>query len=505
MKRKINEAAGVCIATAAIAGIVAVFAWFSIKQNAQPADAPQTSQSLSAQSDSEALSGTVGTNLTWQFDVQTATLTIDGEGDMDARLGRENRPSYYTSCVDRAKAVVIGDDVTCVAPYAFESFSALERVQLGKGVRSIGDYAFYDSAVEKFETNDALETIGRGAFFGCDRLEELWLSENFCDTDVPVAQALGSHLKLRISAQNPWYTASRDGSLYSKDGSELVYCAVSGVEGDTQWPDWEIPGTVTRLRKNCVQGNRIGTLTIPGSVTTLDKDSLLGLRVHTLKLCEGIREIEDVGVYSVEELVLPDSVTAMDENAFSARYGTTTLTFSENSAVLKMGAGGCIYSKDGKTLVQVPQTLIRTDGETAQPFVFTVPEGVERIAPNATNGLGYADSVDCVLPDSVTYIGDDNFCGMSFRDGETVRLPKNLKTIGNRCFQYCTLYCLTLPQSVSEIGDHFLEGTGNNRYDKKKNVWTEKKTKLQIESRHGWNALQYSALPASVEIVTVNQ
>ena len=505
MNLKINEAAGVCLATAAIAGIVAVFAWFSIKQNIQPADVLQTSHTLSAQSDSGALSGTVGANLTWQFDAQTATLTIDGEGDMDARLGRENRPSYYTACVDRAKVLVIGDGVTCVAPYAFESFSALERVQLGKGVRTIGDYAFYGSAVEEFETNDALEAIGRGAFFSCDRLEELWLSEKFCDTDVPVAQALGAHLKLRISAQNPWYTASRDGSLYSKDGSELVYCAVSGVEGDAQWPDWEIPGTVTRLRQSCVQGNRIGTLTIPGSVTTLDKDSLVGLRVHTLKLCEGVREIEDVGVYSVEELVLPDSVDTMDENAFSARYGTTILTFSENSAVLKTGADGYIYTKDGKTLVQVPQTLIHTDGETAEDFVFTVPEGVERIAPNATNGLGYADSVDCVLPDSVTYIGDDNFCGMSFRDGETVRLPKNLKTIGSRCFQYCTLHSLTLPRSVAEIGDHFLEGTGNNRYDKKKNVWTEKKTRLQIESLHGWNALQYSTLPASVEIVTVNQ
>ncbi|MDD6063018.1 MAG: leucine-rich repeat domain-containing protein, partial [Oscillospiraceae bacterium] len=215
MKLKINEAAGVCLATAAIAGIVAVFAWFSIKQNIQPADVPQTSHTLSAQSDSGALSGTVGANLTWQFDAQTATLTIDGEGDMDARLGRENRPSYYTACVDRAKILVIGDGVTCVAPYAFESFSALERVQLGKGVRTIGDYAFYGSAVEEFETNDALEAIGRGAFFSCDRLEELWLSEKFCDTDVPVAQALGAHLKLRISAQNPWYTASRDGSLYS--------------------------------------------------------------------------------------------------------------------------------------------------------------------------------------------------------------------------------------------------------------------------------------------------
>ena len=89
MNLKINEAAGVCLATAAIAGIVAVFAWLSIKQNIQPAEAPQTSHTLSAQSDSGALSGTVGANLTWQFDAQTATLTIDGEGDMDARLGRE--------------------------------------------------------------------------------------------------------------------------------------------------------------------------------------------------------------------------------------------------------------------------------------------------------------------------------------------------------------------------------------------------------------------------------
>lgn len=507
MKHKIAELFGVCIATVMIVGAVAGLTLFAVhNRRTQQTNVPQTlpkNESLSVQSDSAALSGTVGNNLTWQFDPQSSTLTIEGEGEMDASLDRENRPSYYTPYADRAKAVVFGDGVTSVAPYAFEGFSALERVRLGKAVRAVGDYAFYGCAVEKFEMNDALETIGCGAFFSCDRLEELRLSEKFCDSEVPVTQALGAHLKLRVSAQNPWYTAAEDGSLYSKDGSELVYCAVSGEEGNTQWPDWEIPDTVTRLRKNCFRGSRIHTLTVPGSVRKLDEDCLAGLSVRRLKLREGIREIGNVGLYSAEEIVIPDSVTKMDENAFSVRNGTSALIFSANSAVLKTGKDGYIYSKDGKTLVQVPKTLFRDGGEAERTFAFTVPKGVQRIASNATQCLGYADYVVCTIPDSVRDIGDDNFCGICFRDGETVRLPKNLQTIGDRCFQYCTLYSLTLPKSVSAIGDRFLEGTGNNRYDKKKNVWVEEKAKLQIQSRQKWNSLQYTQLPGSVEIVVV--
>ena len=87
------------------------------------------------------------------------------------------------------------------------------------------------------------------------------------------------------------------------------------------------------------------------------------------------------------------------------------------------------------------------------------------------------------------------------KDNVVLTLPKGLKEIGYYCFHNCTIHSLALPKSVEIIGGQFLEDTDNGRYDEKADEYVEKKTKLIVESKEAWLALNYEELPDSIEVV----
>ena len=99
----------------------------------------------------EVTSGQCGSNLTWSYDPEDKTLTIDGSGDMW---------DYET---DGRGAFNEGVDPDKVAPWAYLDFDSLV---LGENVTSIGDYAFAYTSMQWFPVWDEmkLKSIGVGAF-----------------------------------------------------------------------------------------------------------------------------------------------------------------------------------------------------------------------------------------------------------------------------------------------------------------------------------------------------
>ena len=133
------------------------------------------------------------------------------------------------------------------------------------------------------------------------------------------------------------------------------------------------------------------------------------------------------------------------------------MEFTSKSTLFKEGKDGSVYTADGKTLLHLAS---REDQKS-----YIVPDGVERIAVGATNDLRMYNGT-LSLPDSLKYIGDDNFCSITLREGETLVLPENLKYIGSRCFMYVTVSKIRFPSSVQHMGEDVLYGTNNNRcYD----------------------------------------
>ena len=70
-------------------------------------------------------------------------------------------------CV-RAKEIIIGDSITCIPNEAFKGYSGLTSVTIGNSVTSIGDSAFDGcSGLKDIVIPDSVETIGTNAFANC--------------------------------------------------------------------------------------------------------------------------------------------------------------------------------------------------------------------------------------------------------------------------------------------------------------------------------------------------
>ena len=105
-----------------------------------------------------ATSGTIG-DCEWNYDSETKTLTISGEGAM-----ADVFPMPYADYKYEAENVVIEQGVTALAMDAFLGFSNLQNVTLPAGLKKIGTFAFYNCPVlTNLTVPDSVDEIGDDA------------------------------------------------------------------------------------------------------------------------------------------------------------------------------------------------------------------------------------------------------------------------------------------------------------------------------------------------------
>lgn len=200
------------------------------------------------------------------FDETTKTLTVRGTGDVyDYNL--KSSLHWNTLEVDK---LIIEEGVTRIGDFTFYKCEA-KTVEIGKDVKSIGQYAFSDMTSTKtlvfaqggtlseiegkaFADNQALVSVvlpsslrilGDSAFFNCTALKSLTLNEGLEEigsnavrkTSIETLQLPSTYnpskgdfvyfwnsdklTSLTVAEGNP-YVKATDGMLYSKDGKTLI-------------------------------------------------------------------------------------------------------------------------------------------------------------------------------------------------------------------------------------------------------------------------------------------
>ena len=237
------------------------------------------------------------------------------------------------------------------------------------------------------------------------------------------------------------FQLNEDGQSYS------VYSNFEPNDTNIVIPDSFEGLPVTRIRDFAFNGNNvIESITIPDSVISIGIYAFSNCtNLKNVSMGNSVMNIEDYAFSvctSLASITIPASVTNIGVWAFSICTSLANINIDENNAHYK-SINGCIYSKDGKTLIRCP---IGKD-----TMSFTISDSVTSIADAAFQGCELITNI--IIPNSVTSIGNWAFSGCTSLVNVTI--PKSVNSIGTWTFYNCTsLSNIIIPNSVTSIGDY---------------------------------------------------
>lgn len=385
-----------------------------------------------------------------------------------------------------------GTDITAIGPGAagadlgtFGLKESADKIYLPKSVKlpqnlqTIGAFAFQANPITEISIPETCKEIGSGAFQRTS-IKSLVLPESVTKLD---GGAFANCAELKTVALSP--------SLTEISNACFTMTAIDDVV---------IPEGVTKIGARAFAGAHIKTLKLPDSVAAIGDDAFLNHQLTELKLPknlktigkrafkvyqeglepklekitmnEGLTEIgaEAFAKSKVKSTVIPNSLAKLPKDAFVGADPKVKLLTSnkehlkETKAFYPKGSGHeVIFNKLAGT------------GWTDEDFTYSL-DGTTLTGWSEKGQLKRKVLKDLVLPDKapngaeITKIGDAAFkipdkevqvtkwSADSINGMNTVDLPKNLKSIGNKAFEYNNFTAVDLKDGLVSIGDSAFHG-----------------------------------------------
>ena len=346
---------------------------------------------------------------------------------------------------------VCNADLESVGDYAFESCAHLKTASFKGNVEKIGSSAFsVCSSLSQVEFPDSVKEIGDGAFL-MDRELTAFKFPSSLETLGEYAFALSGLRKADMKC-----------NLKQIPDRAFLKCeSLSEVN---------LPAAAENIGGHAFyQCESLTTISFPESVDVIERSAFEGCPISNIRLnCSQIGDKAFSGCYDLQNVTFSDDLKRISSQAF-ANAAVDKFVLPDN-AELQDGAlavvntngfevhdtnekyavkDGVLFSKDMKTLIAYP---CRDDSENS---VYTVPNGVEVIAPHAFDTAWSLTEI--VLPDTVKEIGEYAFYQSGLKN---IKLPDSVKAIKKGTFTYCqSLESFDLGKA-EEIDAHAFQNCG---------------------------------------------
>jgi hypothetical protein len=375
----------------------------------------------------------------------------------------------FYDCVE-LKSVIIPEGVTGVSESMFSGCVNLESVSTSESLESIGDNAFEGcAAIESVNISAKVSSIGTDAFYGCSSLIEIKVAEEnenyaseegvlFDKNKTTLIQYPVGNLRTEYTVPDS-VTSVGDLAFYgcaalcevcfsgsAEEPGNLISIGHRAFEGCISLVNVYIiqEGATyigARVFYGCVLLRRV---LIPGGVTSIGMNSFHGCdNLQEINIGEG--ESTDAGYYTdkdgvlfysdtnyspanvtlirypsastLTEYAVPEGVTVIDDSAFSGASALKEIKLPEGLETI----GGYAFAGTGLTELRVPSTIKRLgqlimdgDGSGDGSAFNDMPalrwivfkSGITGLPAGAMVG-NFANAVGVYVPNSVTYISDD--------------------------------------------------------------------------------------------------
>lgn len=356
----------------------------------------------------------------------------------------------------------------------------LETVSFGTLINTIPDnLCMNTTSLQKIELQSvkaSLRTIGKNAFKGCTSVEEVTIPKGILTVSNSAFEGCSGLTDVTIAAKTINAKAFAECKNLKAVKMEEGVTTIQGMAfANTQISAVTIPSTLTTagttkegtIEKGPFAGTMIATVHGQTEDSTEAQEGATILP-ETKKIPDNLF----LGCTSIIDVQIPETVTEIGQKAFKDASSVENVTFAVNTetgkvkGVEKIG----ISAFDGCSSLQelvLPETVTEVlQGAFANEGAL-VKADMSRTASlkkwDKESFKGDTALAEVILPTAggITAIPDGAFAGCTTLTGENLKIPKNIVTITANAFKESGLKKLYIPNQVTMIGASAFEACKN--------------------------------------------
>ena len=356
----------------------------------------------------------------------------------------------------------------------------LETVSFGTLINTIPDnLCMNTTSLQKIELQSvkaSLRTIGKNAFKGCTSVEEVTIPKGILTVSNSAFEGCSGLTDVTIAAKTINAKAFAECKNLKAVKMEEGVTTIQGMAfANTQISAVTIPSTLTTagttkegtIEKGSFAGTMIATVHGQTEDSTEAQEGATILP-ETKKIPDNLF----LGCTSIIDVQIPETVTEIGQKAFKDASSVENVTFAVNTetgkvkGVEKIG----ISAFDGCSSLQelvLPETVTEVlQGAFANEGAL-VKADMSRAASlkkwDKESFKGDTALAEVILPTAggITAIPDGAFAGCTTLTGENLKIPKNIVTITANAFKESGLKKLYIPNQVTTIGASAFEACKN--------------------------------------------